>query len=127
MSWTVVAVRGSKYGPRLRPAAAQRWIAASVPSEQTQAILRGPAVARRVRDVGLATVVHGGRAFHDGSTILLPALGGCGEDLGSTDLAGRSKRRDAEGLQAVGHAGPDKVVTPAAEAYDAAVDAPGVG
>lgn len=127
MSRAVVAIRRSKNGSRLRPAPTQRWVATSIPGEQTQAILRSPTVASRVGDIGLATIVHGCRAFHNGSTILLPALGGCGKDLRRADLAGRGERCDAEGLQAVRHARPDEVVAPATESYDAAINAPSVG
>ena len=127
MSWAVVAVRRGKDGARLSPACTQRRVASSIPSEESQAVLSSPAIARRVGDVSLAAIVQGSRAFHDRCAVLLPALSGCREDLGCANLAGRGKWCDAERLQAVGHAGPYEVVAPGAETNDAAIDAPGVG
>lgn len=86
-----------------------------------------PAVASRVGEVSLATVIQGSRAFHDGCAILLPALGGLRENLGGANLTRRSEWCNAKRLEVVRHAGPDKVVAPAAEANDAAIDTPGVG
>lgn len=127
MSRTVVAVCRGKDGTRLDPASTQRRVTTSIPGEETQAVLSSPTVASRVGEVGLAAVVHGSRTFHNWCAVLLPALGGCRENLCGADFARRGELCDTERLKTVGHAGPDEVVAPAAEADDAAVDAPGVG
>ena len=127
MSRAIVTIRRSKDRPRLGPAGAQRRITTSIPGEKTQTVLRSPAVAGRVGKVRLAAIVHRRSTFHDRGTVPLPAFSGRGENLGSADLAGRSERCDAERLELVRHARPDEVVTPFAEAEDAAVDAPDVG
>lgn len=127
MPRTVVAIGGCEDGTRFCPASTQGRVTAAIPSEQTQTVLSSPAVASGVGEIGLAAVVYGSRAFHDGCTVLLPTMGWCRKDLRDANLSRRRKLCDTERLQFVGHAGPDKIIAPAAEADDAAVDTPGIG
>jgi hypothetical protein len=123
----VVAIRTCEHRSTLLPTRAQSWVSTSVPGEQTQTIIRRPAEARGVRNICLAAVVHGCRAFHDGAAVLFPRVGGCGKHFRGAEFAGGSHGRDAEGLERAGHARPDEIVAPCAEADDAAIDAPGGG
>lgn len=126
VSWPKIVVSRGEDRTRLGPAGTQRWVAAAVPGQQPQAVLRSPTVACRVGEIGLAAVVHCSSALHDRSAILLPALRGRRKDFGCADLARRGEWCDAERLKLVGHAGPDEEVAPFAEAHDAAVDAPNI-
>jgi hypothetical protein len=128
MTRPIVTIRTGEYRSAFLPACSQSWISTSIPRQQSQTVIRRPAVARRVRKVGLAAVVQGRGAFHNGATVLFPGVGRGREDLCGADFAGSSHRRNAEGLEIVRHARPDEVVAPGGiETDDAAVDAPGGG
>lgn len=122
----VVAVGRGKNRAGLSPAGTQRWVTTSVPGQKTQAVLSSPAVASRVGKVSLAAVIHSSRAFHDGCTVLLPALSRSRKNLRSANLSRRGERCNTERLKAIGHAGPDEIIAPAAEADDGTIDTPSV-
>lgn len=131
MPRTKVAVRLGESTPiALLPRRSRRGVTHTVPLEQGDAVIRRPAVVRRVRDVRLAAEVETVLAFLDRNSGLLPRLVGRRDDadVGAGGDVVRVEFADAGGLvRDAGHAGVDEVVTPVVKADDGAVQGPVVG